>query len=140
MSQGRHRGTLAGVLAGALAPRRRGTLAGVLALALLAGGCGQPAAVDLRHRPVTLAISEYHVTPQRIIVAAGMLSLHIRNAGILSHQIAIGRGVLIYQRTGWIAPGRSATLSIDATPGPYRVFDPTGTNDSAGLSGSIQVR
>jgi cupredoxin-like protein len=118
----------------------RGTLAGALVVGLALGSCGQPSAVDLRGRPVRLSVSEYHVTPQRIVVNAGQLSIEIHNAGILAHEIAIGRGVLIYGRTSWIKPGQTATLTITAVPGLYRIFDPTATNDAAGLSGSIQAR
>ena len=89
---------------------------------------------------MVLQISEFRVRPQRIVVGPGPLSIEIHNAGILAHQIAIGRGVLIYDRTTWLSPGQSATLRIDAQPGLYRLFDPTGTNDAAGLSGSIRVQ
>ena len=59
--------------------------------------------------------------------------------GILAHQFAIGQGVMILNRTDWLKPGQSAVLSLRASPGLYRDFDPTGNNDAAGLSGSITV-
>ncbi len=114
--------------------------AGALVLGLGLGACAPGAAVDLRGRPVRLTVSEYRVTPGRARVSPGPLRLEVRNAGVLSHQVAVGRGALILRRTDWLHPGQSVVISLDATPGLLRVFDPTGVNDAAGLSGTLVVR
>lgn len=113
--------------------------AAALLLALQLSACGPGVAVDLRGRPVRLTVSEYRVAPGRARVSAGPLRLEVRNAGVLTHQVAVGRGVLILRRTGWLHPGQGAVIALDATPGLLRVFDPTGVNDAAGLSGTLVV-
>lgn len=122
--------------------RFRAAAVGVLAAALSPIACGGPAAGDLRGTPspIRLTIGEFHVSPQNIVVRPGALSIVVRNAGVLDHQLAIGQDAMILDRTGWLRPGQSAPLTLRLARGDYDVFDPTENNDAAGISGSIDVR
>jgi hypothetical protein len=88
-----------------------------------------PAAAVNDSLTVNASLSEWAVGLSRDSVAAGIVTINIRNAGTMPHGLHVtgpGQDMPIEA----LAPGGEMSLSLDLTPGEYRLFCPL---DSAGV-------
>lgn len=122
---------------GALRTSRSGwLLAGLAALAL--GACGHTEVVGAG-RTVQIVVTEYRLTPQRVSVPAGELTLVVRNLGRLAHNLAVSQGGRITAQTRPIQPGASASLTLEVASGSYVMASTLFDDQSLGAYGSLIV-
>jgi plastocyanin len=114
--------------------------------ALAVGGCA-PAQVRMSGHTLTVTLSEYAITPQRVSLPAGPIVIVARNRGILTHDIAIERaGALEANRpslasTGTIMPGATGTLRITLRhPGTYTMLSTIANQADLGMNGTLTIR
>jgi len=118
-------------------------LASVLALS----ACGSdPRRVD--GATLRLRLDEYRITPQDVEMEAGRIRVVVRNAGRLTHNVAIESetetdsedNALVLGRTPTARPGGNATVTVDLEPGTYRLHCTVGNHDDLGQYGRLVVR
>lgn len=133
--------------------RRVAVFAPVLAAVLLAG-CGQassttssspPAAAasassSSSATPVSLTETEFKISPASPRIAhTGTITVTVKNSGKFTHALAVKTpsGVV---RTGDIAPGATATLTVDvAKDGSYVFYCPLHNHRQLGMQGTLAV-
>ncbi len=88
---------------------------------------------------VSVKVTERDLDPARVEVDAGRIEFEVHNEGDRVHEFAvqIEDGVA---RLDDIKPGDSDTLSVDLSPGRYRMYDPRGGYRKRGVSGTVVVR
>lgn len=91
------------------------------------GGGGAPASGDV-------TLNDFSFAPATLTVPAGAVSLTIANAGRLPHTFTIDGLVNVS-----VPPGRTATVSFQASPGTYRVYCAEGGHVGLGMVGSLVV-
>jgi uncharacterized cupredoxin-like copper-binding protein len=83
---------------------------------------------------------EYKITPATASVAkAGKITITMKNDGTITHSLAVQTpsGVV---RAGDIAPGSSATLTVDASKaGHYTFYCPIDGHRQMGMQGTLVV-
>jgi len=130
-------------------PRHPGTLLPlILALVPLAGcGGGESDAIPAQNRTIGVKLSEYRITPGRIVAPAGKLRLIARNEGILTHNVVVqrvpddpGEEPEALGRTDTLHPGERAETEITLKPGTYRMVCTLGNHDDLGQYGTLIVR
>lgn len=87
---------------------------------------------------VTASLQEWSLTLTGM-AHAGSVQIHITNDGRFTHSFAIGVGGQAKPLGSNIAPGASADLTLDLTPGEYAVWCPIGSHRANGLEGKLQV-
>ena len=124
--------------------RRALPLSALLAAALLAGGCGSDdeSAGDTTAgggETVELTASEYKFDPADPSVdAAGKVTFRVTNDGEETHALEVeGNGV--EEETEEIAPGESATLTVDLDAGEYEFYCPIDGHRDKGMEGDFVV-
>lgn len=97
---------------------------------------------------VQVRLSEYRLTPRRIIVNAGRMSLFAQNDGKLTHNLVveeehteIGALPVRYGRTPTLHPGELGTEVKPFTlePGTYRLLCTVGNHENLGMYGELVV-
>lgn len=125
-------------------------LLAALTLALCAGGCGDDVhAVTDRDATLHLTLDEYRIMPRDIEVRAGRIHIVARNAGRLTHNVAVERfadspetdTIVELGRTATAHPGEtvSETTEIVLKPGKYRLVCTIGNHDDLGQYGTLVV-
>jgi hypothetical protein len=90
-------------------------------------------------RVLRVALTDYHLNPDRVRVPSGELTIVVRNLGVLTHNLALSRGDQSQVQTTPIPPGARAQLTVILTPGTY-VLDSSLFSDRAlGLYGTLIV-
>jgi hypothetical protein len=126
----------------------RSTLpAAVLAvLALGLGGCGDDHAFRTDRPILRLKLDEYRVVPQNIVVKPGRMKFDVRNAGRLTHNLAIqipqgpGEKPVELKRTETMQPGqRAAPIKLLLRPGEYRLVCTIANHDDLGQYATLTV-
>src|SRR5436309_6601436 len=123
-----------------------------LALPLVAcggGGSGSNAAQSSSMTPqaaaptsktVTVGEQEFSITPSSIaLTKPGTYTFRITNKGKIGHALEVeGHGV--EQKTGTIAPGKTATLQVSlAKAGSYEVYCPIDGHRDKGMQATLTV-
>jgi uncharacterized cupredoxin-like copper-binding protein len=89
---------------------------------------------------LTLSETEFKITPKNPAVAsAGNVAITVHNNGKITHALAVQTpsGVV---KTGPIAPGQSATLTVDlSTAGTYTFYCPIDGHRTLGMVGALKV-
>jgi uncharacterized cupredoxin-like copper-binding protein len=127
----------------------RVTLLLVALAALPAAGCGaQVAYTRAPDRRVAVRLDEYRVLPEHIEVRAGRVTFVARNAGRVTHNLAIVQ----FKRalgddddkqhgkpTRTLFPGESAQTTAELKPGKYRLVCTIANHDNLGQYAELKV-
>ena len=128
-------------------PRRAPSLAGAaraallaagLSLAALAAGCGATTQVSA-NRTFEVALTEYHVSPQKVRAPSGTLTIFVHNYGRLSHDLVISWHGEPKASTQPIPPGQTTELIADLGPGHYLMSSTILSDQALGTYGSLIV-
>ena len=124
--------------------------AGVLAvLALALGGCGDDDVFRTDRPILRIALDEYRIVPQNIVVKPGRMKLTVRNSGLLTHNLAVqvpkgpaGKPVDIPGgRVDTMQPGASGEpIKVTLQVGEYRLVCTIANHDDLGQYGVLKVQ
>ena len=113
---------------------------------LATAGCGDGPVTVVKGETLRLRLDEYRITPQRIRIHAGRITIIARDTGILTHNVAIesprrkpGRPYSQYARTPTMHPGRTASVTITLRPGLYRLACTIANHDDLGQYATLHV-
>jgi len=90
----------------------------------------------------TIAISEtdFKLNPSTATVdAAGTYTVEVTNDGQTTHALEIEGNGMEEKKTGDIAPGESASVTVDLEAGTYEMYCPVDGHKSQGMEGEISV-
>ncbi|MGO9884007.1 MAG: cupredoxin domain-containing protein [Solirubrobacteraceae bacterium] len=118
------------------APRLAPLLA--TAVAALLAGCGHTTQVG-DNRTFAVALTEYHVSPQRVRVPAGTLTIFVHNYGRLSHNLVISSHGRPDFSTQPIPPGETSELLATLAPGNYLMSSTILSDQALGAYGTLVV-
>jgi hypothetical protein len=120
---------------------RRARPAAILLALLCAAGlsaCGHLARVPA-HGVLYLTLQEYRLAPGSARVQAGPLTIHVRNLGRLSHNLAVSDGRRTVAATHPIPPGGAAWFELLLAPGTYQMGSSLFSDQDLGLYGTLTV-
>jgi uncharacterized cupredoxin-like copper-binding protein len=112
-------------------------------------GCGSDVAYErAAHRRVEVVLDEYRVTPERISVRAGRVTIVARDRGHLTHNLQVvafrrPRSGEEVRRFGasikTLFPGQSGTTTLSLGPGKYRLICTLANHDNLGQWAELKV-
>jgi hypothetical protein len=116
------------------------TIRRLLTASLLATitACGTTRVVG-PERTVQVTLTEYRVTPQRIIAQSGPITFLVHNFGRLAHNLAVTLGGKVVAETSPIRPGSSAVLTVDLSRGSYIIASNLFDDQTLGAYGTLDV-
>ncbi len=123
--------------------------------ALAVAGCGHQAVLKPGHR-LTVALMEYRLRPNHIVVSNGHLRITVENVGRLTHNLVIARptpttttlstptGTVSYAttvagRAPDLAPGQRTTITVALGPGRYGIASTVDSDGALGEQGTLTV-
>jgi hypothetical protein len=109
-----------------------------LALAAALAGCAHTIRVG-RGRTLHVALTEYRITPGTVRAYAGRLTITARNLGTKTHDLAVSLGNHNEAVTPDLAPGSSATITVDLAPGQYMLRSLFLDDQALGEWGTLDV-
>jgi plastocyanin len=131
-------------------PAQRATLAALGAAAILAAaGCGddEPFARAQQDGTIRITLDEFTLEPGAVYSPTGRMRIIARNAGRLTHNIAIvsddrspGAEELQYGRSRTAHPGETVVARATLRPGRYRLVCTLANHDNLGQYGTLVVR
>jgi plastocyanin len=111
----------------------------VCALALAACG-GSGAAVRERSGKFNVALDDYLIRPQKLVVPSGKLTVTVTNRGRLGHTLRIrtktDRNVLAFTT---LEPGESKSRSFELSRGTYTMYCVLANHEELGMYGTLVV-
>lgn len=108
-----------------------------LLLAALLAACGHSVRVG-GGRQLRVALTEYQLTPETARAYAGTLTITVENLGKHAHNLTVTQGSTNYA-TPDLAPGATATMSLDLAPGKYTLRSTVPGDQALGLWGTLNV-
>jgi plastocyanin len=85
--------------------------------------------------------SEYSFDPGRVVVrGAGPLTIRLRNAGSLAHDLHLRRGDEDIGGTRIIEGGETISARVNLEHGNYEMFCTVGDHAELGMTGELEVR
>jgi uncharacterized cupredoxin-like copper-binding protein len=117
-----------------------------IALAAAVGGCGEKretttgGASSSGSAPsaVTISETEYKLDPADPKVAAGPVTIRVKNDGTTDHALVIkASGATL--KTPTLAPGKSATFRPNLPAGTYEIYCPIDGHKAKGMRGELVV-
>ena len=108
------------------------------AASVVLAGCGRTARVGV-NRTFQVALTEYHVSPQRVRAPAGTLTIFVHNYGRLSHNLVISSGGHPDASTQPIPPGETSELLATLAPGNYLMSSTILSDQALGAYGTLIV-
>ncbi len=122
-----------------LMPGRR-ALTLLLLFATLAAlvGCGQTR-LSGSDRTLFVALTDYRVLPQNVLVSSGSLTILAHNYGRLTHNLAVSLEGGSSVTTRPISPGQSAELTLTLEPGTYQMASTILSDQALGEYGTLKV-
>jgi plastocyanin len=111
--------------------------AGVALLAGCSSPTGVPAVTGQLSPALQLVAMEMRYEPNRVAVAAGTVTVSLRNVGVVLHDLRIeGAPQLMVSAT----PGATATSTWSLKKGSYRIYCSITGHRAAGMEGILEVR
>jgi len=118
------------------------------ALALTLGGCGSGEMFRTERPILRITLDEYRIVPQHISVPPGRMKFVVRNAGRLTHNLAIqdtsgpGKPVQLEGgRTETMQPGQTGEpIKVLLLAGEYRLVCTIANHDDLGQFGTLTVQ
>lgn len=107
-------------------------------MAALLAGCGHTTQVQ-NNRTFQVALTEYHVSPQRVRAPAGTLTIFVHNYGRLSHNFVISSNGQADAATQPIPPGETSELLATLAPGNYLMSSTILSDQALGAYGTLIV-
>ncbi len=117
--------------------------------ALPVAGCGTDIAYTRApDRRVEVRLDEYSITPERVQVTAGRVTLIAHNSGRLTHNLAVvqfkrpksGEQEKTYGKpTQTLFPGQTRSTTVELEPGKYRLVCTIANHDNLGQYGELKV-
>jgi plastocyanin len=117
--------------------------------ALPVAGCGTDVAyTHAPDRRVEVRLDEYSITPERVQVTAGRVTLIAHNTGRLTHNLAVvqfkrpksGEQEKMYGKpTQTLFPGQTRSTTVELKPGKYRLVCTIANHDNLGQYGELKV-
>lgn len=84
---------------------------------------------------------EYEFDPSRVIVrGAGELTITLRNAGALAHNLKVVRGDRELGGTPTFQGGSTRSGTVRLEPGNYKLVCTVGNHAELGMGGKLQVK
>ncbi len=123
-------------------------LAAVLAaLAAALGGCGDDEVFRTDRPILRIALDEYRIVPQNVVVKQGRMKFVVRNTGRLTHNLVVqipkgpdGKPVEI-ARVGTMQPGESGEpIKVTLLRSEYRLVCTIANHDDLGQYGKLEVQ
>jgi iron uptake system EfeUOB component EfeO/EfeM len=123
----------------------RGTAKALLCAGLIAAaaaGCAPESSIFVKaHKPIELAVFEYHLRPDTVTTSAGTQTFVVRNDGILVHNFVILKGKKVVNlHPPAIFPGQSTTVSLPLRPGTYTLESNIQSDQEFGARAKLIVR
>jgi plastocyanin len=88
---------------------------------------------------ITLTETEFAIEPADVKVAeAGDVEFEVENAGGIPHALEVESDDL-EEETEEIAPGETATLTVELPAGTYELYCPIGDHADQGMTGTLTV-
>ena len=115
----------------------------VVALTFVVAGCGgddgEEATNGTSQETFSISESDFTLTPPTVAIdAPGTYTFEATNDGGVDHALEIeGNGV--EEETETIAPGESASVTVDLETGTYEMYCPIGNHRDLGMSGEVTV-
>ncbi len=109
--------------------------------AVAVASCGHQAVLAPGHRLI-IALMEYRVRPNHIVVPDGHLRITVENYGRLTHNLVIARSTpttTVAGRAPDLPPGQSTTITVALAPGRYGISSSVGADDALGAQGTLTV-
>jgi len=99
----------------------------------------QPAPSGPQAETVRITETDFKIEPARVIVdKPGVVEFEVENAGAAPHALEVEGGD-VEEETETIAPGESATLSVELAEGAYKLYCPVGDHEERGMVGELNV-
>ena len=99
----------------------------------------QPAPDEPASETITITETEFALEPAEVAVKkAGVVEFEVVNAGEIPHALEIENEEL-EEETEQIAPGESATLTVELPAGTYELYCPIGDHEDQGMEGVLHV-
>lgn len=105
--------------------------------AACSSGSGLPAVSGATAPKLELDATEMRYTPSSIAVAGGDVPVHLRNGGMVIHDLRIeGQPSLLLEAS----PGQTSTATWRLDKGRYRIYCSLPGHRAAGMEGILEVR
>lgn len=101
-------------------------------------GCGTTTKVAA-DGTLRVALTEYHVRPQSVRAAPGLMMIVVHNYGRLSHNLVISQNGHPEASTKAIPPGQTTDLFTDLPPGKYVMASTILSDQALGAYGSLTI-
>jgi uncharacterized cupredoxin-like copper-binding protein len=88
---------------------------------------------------VTLAESEFKITPKDATTKSGKVTIDVKNAGAIVHNLNVEGNGIEEKKTADLQPGSSAKLTLDLKPGKYEMYCSIDGHRASGMEGTITV-
>lgn len=129
---------------------RRALMPAVLVtLATALAGCGDDDVFRTDRPILRVTLDEYRIVPQNVVVKPGRMKFTVRNAGRLTHNLAVqipegpdDKPVDVFGgRTDTMQPGQTAEpIKVTLEPGTYRLVCTIANHDDLGQFGELKVQ
>jgi uncharacterized cupredoxin-like copper-binding protein len=88
---------------------------------------------------VTLAESEFKITPKDATTKSGKVTIDVKNGGAIVHNLNVEGNGIEEKKTADLQPGSSAKLTLDLKPGKYEMYCSIDGHRASGMEGTITV-
>lgn len=102
-------------------------------------GWNQDTKAETENGRITVEISEYRLTPNKILARPGPVEVKVTNRGELAHNLIIMHGERLVARTPTFQNG-SRLIKTSLRIGTYRMTSNIGKDRDLGVRGTITVR
>ncbi len=107
-------------------------------IALGAAGCGAIKTVGSSHT-LSIALSEYRITPQDVHATVGMTAIYVHNYGRLTHNLVLTLDGHTWAATKPIPPGEGTELDAALIAGKYQMASSILSDQALGAYGTLDV-
>ncbi len=107
-----------------------------LALAAAVAGCDHTTTLKRHHR-LRVALTEYRIDPQSVLVSAGKLTIVVHNYGRRTHNFVLSLDGLAAGATKPIWPGGSERITVYLVRGRYQMASTVLSDQALGEYGTL---